>query len=177
VGLLCFNPLLPSLLFAFSILELGKRGGLLSWLWTPLESSWLIIMMAQTLRFLPFVLIPVTDVLMRMPAHWTEAARTLGASAPRAYRQVILPQLRAPLAAGSLLIFVQSVNELTLSLLLQPFNYQSLSLRIFSYTGIYMTKEASIWVLLSLVICIYPIATLSRLLDPPIKLGRGEPRA
>ena len=177
VGLLCLNPLLPSLLFAFSILELGKRGGLLSWLWVPLESSWLIIVMAQALRFLPFILIPVADVLMRMPAHWAEAARTLGASAPRAYRQVILPQLRAPLAAGSLLIFVQSVNELTLSLLLQPFNYQSLSLRIFSYTGIYMSKEASIWVLLSLVICIYPIAALSRLLDPPIRSGRGEPRA
>lgn len=64
--------------------------------------------------------------------------------------------------AGCILIFINMTKELTMSLVLQPFHYSSLSLRIFSYASMDMLKNSAIYAFVLVLIAIYPVFSLSR---------------
>ena len=50
-------------------------------------------------------------------------------------RRVHLPLLKGPLIVGSLLVFVDTLKELPLTFILRPFDFDTLSVRIFQYAG------------------------------------------
>jgi iron(III) transport system permease protein len=155
--LVLVNFLIPPMVMGLIFLQLSRSEVLQNTRWA--------IVVAQTARFLPFALIPLTVSASKIPAMFMDSARSLGCTAAQAFRRVLIPQLRVPLAAVAILILVESVNELTLSMLLQPFEYGALSLRIYSYSGMQMLHEASLWMVCSIIICIYPVWSLSLWLD------------
>jgi iron(III) transport system permease protein len=63
---------------------------------------------------------------------------------------------------GAILVFVTMTKELTMSLVLQPFNYSSLSLRIFSYANMDMFKNSALYAIILVLISIYPVFSLNR---------------
>jgi iron(III) transport system permease protein len=115
------------------------------------------------------MLLPVAETMTRIPQSLNDSALNLGLSRGKAFWRALFPQLKFAVAAGAILVFLQSTNELTVSLLLQPIGYGSLPLRIFYYSVNQLTRDASIWVLCSVVVCIYPVWALSSFLDS----GRG----
>lgn len=123
------------------------------------------IVLTDVVRLLPFMLVPVLDRMDRIPVSLGDSARMLGCTARGAFFRAILPQLSSVLAAGSILTFVLTAKELTASVMLQPFGYHAISLKIFALTGTQQTRESSIWILCSVIVCIYPIWALSSLLD------------
>ena len=175
-SLVILNFLLPPLVMALVLLKLG------AWIGTHLghpddpaslfTTTRLSIVLAQSGMFLPLMLLPVTETLARLPAALKDSALTLGLSQNHAFFRAILPQLRIALAAGGILVFVLSFTELTMTLLLQPFGYQALVLRIFSFTTTMSMHSAALWVLISVMICSYPIWALSAFLET-----RGRIRA
>ena len=50
-------------------------------------------------------------------------------------KRVHLPLLRGPLAVGGLLVFVDTVKELPLTFALRPFDFDTLSVRVFRAHG------------------------------------------
>ena len=174
--LVILNFLLPPLVMALVLLKFG------TWLGTHLghpddeaslfTTTRLSIVLAQSGMFLPLMLLPVTETLARLPAALKDSALTLGLSQNQTFFRAILPQLKIALAAGGILVFVLSLTELTMTLLLQPFGYQALVLRIFSFTTTMSMHSAALWVLISVMICSYPIWALSAFLET-----RGRIRA
>jgi iron(III) transport system permease protein len=154
VWLVVLNFLTPSLVLATAWLAAGISGRA-------------VIVMAIAVKLLPLLLLPVADVLARMPAALVESARSLGCSRLAAIRRVVLPQLPPALAAGMLLVFVLAATELTFSLTLQPFGYNALSLRVYAAASLYQTRAASVWTIGLIIVSIYPIWRLSRLVDAP----------
>ncbi|RAV17742.1 ABC transporter permease [Paenibacillus contaminans] len=69
----------------------------------------------------------------KMPRAYSEASRTLGRSSLATFFRVELPLLRGSLLSGFVLTFVEIVKELPLTLLLRPFNYDTLSTRAYQY--------------------------------------------
>lgn len=59
----------------------------------------------------PLVFLPVLAALRGLPASVEECARSLGRRPSAVFRTVVLPQLRAPIAAGMLLVFLYSLSE------------------------------------------------------------------
>ena len=64
-----------------------------------------------------------------------EAAMNLGEKWIGLLRRVHLPLLKGPLIVGSLLVFVDTLKELPLTFILRPFDFDTLSVRIFQYAG------------------------------------------
>jgi iron(III) transport system permease protein len=64
-----------------------------------------------------------------------EAATGLGCSWPQVLRRVHLPLLRGPLLVGGLLVFVDTVKELPLTFALRPFDFDTLSVRVYQYAS------------------------------------------
>jgi len=123
------------------------------------------IVFTQVLAFLPYMLVPVSESLARIPRQLTEAARVLGRSRTEALWSVSLPQLKTSFLVGGILIFVESINEVGANTVLQPFGYSSLSLRVFSQLADSRPQDAATWVLVTALVCAYPLWILSNLLD------------
>ena len=50
-------------------------------------------------------------------------------------KKIHLPLLKGPLTVGALLVFVDTIKELPLTFILRPFDFDTLSVRIFQYAG------------------------------------------
>jgi len=46
-----------------------------------------------------------------------------------------MPILKGPIFVGTLLVFVDTIKELPITFLLRPFNFDTLSVRIYQYAG------------------------------------------
>ena len=64
-----------------------------------------------------------------------EAATGLGCKWPGVTKRIHLPLLKGPLAVGTLLVFVDTLKELPLTFVLRPFDFDTLSVRLYQYAG------------------------------------------
>ncbi|MFJ7665057.1 ABC transporter permease [Lysinibacillus sp. NPDC097162] len=69
----------------------------------------------------------------KLPRAYTEAARTLGRGSLSTFFRIELPLLRGALLSGFILTFVEIIKELPLTLLLRPFNFDTLATRAYQY--------------------------------------------
>ena len=71
----------------------------------------------------------------RIQPNIDEAATGLGSKWPRVLKRIHLPLLKGPITVGALLVFVDTLKELPLTFVLRPFDFDTLSVRIFQYAG------------------------------------------
>ena len=88
------------------------------------------------------------------------AARTLGASVSETLFRVHLPLLRPALGAAALLVFVDSMKELPATLLLRPFNFDTLSTQVFTLVSLYRYEEAGLSALTIVAVSLAPVLLL-----------------
>ncbi|HTS93973.1 MAG TPA: ABC transporter permease [Stellaceae bacterium] len=74
------------------------------------------MVLAHTVLALPFVLVNVVAVLQRMDWRLEQAARSLGASAARAFFEVTLPMIRPGLVVAAIFAFITSFDEVVVAL-------------------------------------------------------------
>jgi iron(III) transport system permease protein len=90
----------------------------------------LVLVIAYAVRFLPQAVGPTRSSLAQVGPRLSEAARTLGDSPSTAFRTITLPLLRPGVLAGIALVFLTTVKELPLTLLLGPTGFETLATQI-----------------------------------------------
>jgi iron(III) transport system permease protein len=155
----------PSILLGFALLLISSDASPVGAAMTGIRDTrfWLVI--GLTLKLLPLALFPVLDGLRRTPASLDDAARALGLTPFAARRRVVLPILAPAITAGAALVFIESSKELTLNFVLQPFGYQSLSLKVFALAGIQMTRDAAVWILAMQLLLLFPLWKLHQFIE------------
>lgn len=73
--------------------------------------------------------------LKRAPTSFTHAARSLGASSVQRTFKIDLPIMAPGAAAAALILFVEILKELPATLMLRPFNWDTLAVRAFAYAS------------------------------------------
>ncbi len=159
------NFFLPSLVLALAFVMMSRDGSVGAALLGPLRDSRLLIVLAETLRFLPLAMLPMLDALRRTPPALIEAARALGAGPVRARATAFAGHLRPALLLGGALVLMESIKELDLSLTLQPFGYSSLALKIYAFSRNQNMDRAAAWVLISQALMLGPWLLLLWRLD------------
>ncbi len=71
-----------------------------------------------------------------------EAAKSLGSDYLDITKKIHLPLLKGPIFVGSLLVFVDTIKELPITFILRPFDFDTLSVRIYQYAGDERMAEA-----------------------------------
>src|SRR5690606_38741845 len=94
-----------------------------------------ILVFAYTVRFLAVSLGAVEAGLARVTPSMEMAARTLGSSPGAALRRLHLPMIRGSLLTGALLVFVDTMKELPATLVLRPFNFDTLATFVYQYAS------------------------------------------
>jgi iron(III) transport system permease protein len=94
--------------------------------------SMLVLVLAYAVRFLPAAVGPIRASLAQLSPGLLEAARSLGDSPRRAFRNITLPLVRPGIIAGMALVFLITVKELPLTLLLAPTGFSTLATSVWS---------------------------------------------
>ena len=101
-----------------------------------LTGSAAAIVLAYTIRFFAIAQGATDAALGRVSPSILFVARTLGQSASGTLLRVHLPIIRGSVLTASLLVFVDCVKELPATLLLRPFNYNTLATRVYEHASL-----------------------------------------
>ena len=122
-------------------------------------------------RFLAVAKGGLDAALERISPSLDEAATGQGLSWTEVLRRVHLPLLKGPLTVGLLLVFVDTVKELPLTFALRPFDFDTLSVRVYQYAGDERLAEALLPALMILVLGLLASMALVPSLDQTSSKG------
>jgi iron(III) transport system permease protein len=123
------------------------------------------LMFAYAVRFMAVALLPLESGFSRVCRNVDNAARCLGASPGRALRCVALPLLRGTMAGAVILVFVDVMKELPLTLILRPFNFDTLATRAYQLATDELLAVSANYSLIIIAAGIIPVIVLNRLLE------------
>jgi iron(III) transport system permease protein len=107
---------------------------------------------------------PVEAGFQKIGIHVNEASRLLGVRSTKTLWKIDLPLIKTSLVSGILLVFVDVLKELPLTLILRPFNYQTLATKAFDMATNEMIAESANAALIIILTGIIPIIFLNRLI-------------
>lgn len=129
-----------------------------------LSEGFVIILIAYLVRYLAVAFQPIESGLEKVSQRMDESARSLGYSPLKTLFKVHLPLVRNGVISAAILVFVDVLKELPLTLILRPFNFDSLATRTFELASDEMLAESAIPALLIVVVGAFPIIFLNRLM-------------
>ena len=129
-----------------------------------LTATVLGLIWAYLVRFVAVALQSVGSGYARIPASLDESARMLGVSGWRLVTTVHAPLLRKPVAAALLLVLVDVMKELPATLVLRPFNTDTLAVMAYQLARDERLGEAALPSLALVVVGLLPVILLSRTL-------------
>ena len=101
------------------------------------------IIYAYSVRFFAIAQGATDAAFGRVSPSLPMAARSLGQTAGGALRRVYVPLIRGSVGTALLLVFVDCVKELPATLLLRPFNFNTLSTRVYEKASLEQIENAS----------------------------------
>lgn len=76
------------------------------------------VVLGMVYNYLPFMILPIYSVIIKLDGSLLEAARDLGASSMTVFRRVILPLSLPGVISGITMVFVPSVSTFAISRML-----------------------------------------------------------
>jgi iron(III) transport system permease protein len=127
-----------------------------------LSGGMLVLVYAYTTRFAIIAISHIQDGFDKIPTNMDDVARTLGRSRRMVFQSIHLPLLRPAMVAAALLVFVDAMKELPATLMLRPFDFETLATRVFTLASLGQYESASGPALLIVAAGLLPIIVLSR---------------
>ncbi|KDR96773.1 iron(III) transport system permease protein [Peptoclostridium litorale DSM 5388] len=109
-----------------------------------LSTSIAMLVFAYCVRFLAVGYGSVESGFQKTGKRFHESSRMLGKNSIQTFWQVDLKLIQPALTGGFLLVFVDILKELPLTLILRPFNFNTLAIKAYQYANDEMIHEASI---------------------------------
>jgi iron(III) transport system permease protein len=119
-------------------------------------------MWAYVVRFCAAALQSLQSGYTRLPASGDEAVRLLGQSRWRLFSRVHFPLLRGSLLTALLLVFVDVMKELPATIVLRPFDFDTLAVMAWQLARDERLAEAAIPSLTLVAFGLLPVILLSR---------------
>jgi len=128
-----------------------------------LSTSLFMLVFAYIIRFLAIGYQSIDSGYERIGNKFTEASRLLGENSLSTFFKVDLPMIKPAIYSGILLVFIELIKELPLTLILRPFNFNTLATKSFEYANDEMIHEASIAALIIIAISFLAIVSMNQL--------------
>ena len=127
--------------------------------------GFLILLFAYSIRFLAIGNGAIRSGISRIHPNLLDASRTMGVSFFKSVRKIILPLLYTNLLVGGILVFVDILKELPITLLLRPFNFETLATYVYQYASDELLQESSFAALIIIVVGLGPVIFLNSTLQ------------
>ncbi len=121
------------------------------------------LVFAYVVRFLAVALNPLESGFKRLCGNLDETSRSLGVPPLKTLWKVDLPLLKGTLLSAALLVFVDVLKELPLTLILRPFNFDTLATRAFQLATDELLTQSAMPALLIIAVGLVPVIVLNKL--------------
>ena len=120
------------------------------------------LILAYVVRFFGIAQNAVDSAFGRVSPSLPMAARSLGRTAAQTLTAVYLPLMQRSVSTALLVVFVDCVKELPATLLLRPFNFNTLSTRAYDLASLEKIGEAAPAALLVIAVSLIAVALMAR---------------
>jgi len=122
-----------------------------------LLGTWVSLIYAYTVRFMAVAYNGIDSALANVSTTLDESSRSLGKSYWQTLKEVLLPLLKRPVGVGLLLVFIDVMKELPITLILRPFNFDTLAIRAFEFATDERIAEAAPYALVVVLMGLIPV--------------------
>ncbi len=135
----------------------------LSFFSESINNSIYLLIFALIIRFIAVSFNTINGGFESLGSEYDKTYRSLGYSPLKSLLKINLPLLKKVILSAFILTFVDITKELPLTLILRPFNFDTLATRTFDFAGDEMLREASLPALIIIIIGIIPILFFNKL--------------
>lgn len=139
--------------------HLGISTGLL------LSGTAFAIIYAHSVRFMTLAEGTVDAGFQKLSPYLDMASRTLGRTRLQTLVGVLLPNIRPAAITASLLVFIESLKELPATIMLRPFNFNTLSTMVYESASRSRVQDAALPALVIIAAGLVPVILVSHSLD------------
>lgn len=129
-----------------------------------LSGSFFIMILAYLIRFFAPAFAAIYSGMEKITPSMDDVARTFGKKWPFIVKYLHFPLLQGSVWAAALIVFVETVKELPATILLRPFNFDTLAVRIYEFALDEAIEQAARGSLIIVLIGLLPVLGLSHLI-------------
>ena len=127
-----------------------------------LSGSLVAVLFAYIVRFLAVSLQTVESGLGKIKYSMDDAARSLGYTPTETLRKIHMPLMKGTLLTSLLIVFVDVMKELPATLILRPFNFNTLAVRAFELASDERLADSSSAAIMIVLAGLIPVILLSK---------------
>ncbi|MEQ9491561.1 MAG: iron ABC transporter permease [Alphaproteobacteria bacterium] len=120
------------------------------------------VIFAYVVRFLAVAYGGIDASLGKVTKSMDDASRILGHGPLSTLKLVHLPLIRGGILGGAVLVFVDSMKELPATLILRPFNFDTLATHVYQFASDELLAESALGALTIVAAGVLPVILLSR---------------
>ena len=130
-----------------------------------LSGTTFALVFAYTVRFLAVAYGSVDASMKKISPHMDDAARSLGHSSTTILAKIHLPLMKSGVLTAALVVFVDCMKELPATLVLRPFNFDTLATHVYQFASDELIGEAALGSLLIVLAGLAPVILLTTTID------------
>ncbi len=130
-----------------------------------LSVSLVMLIVAYIIRFFAIGYNSIESGYDKIGTDFRDASRLLGMGLTKTFFKVDIPMMKGAIISGFILVFIDILKEIPLTLILRPFNFDTLSTKAFQYASDEKIMEASQASLLIIALSAISIFVFHKLLE------------
>ena len=124
-----------------------------------------VLLFAYLVRFNAIGYGAIYSGISQIPENLMEASYTLGKSFSSSVYSIIIPLMKTSFLAGGILAFVDIMKELPMTLLLRPFNFETLATYSYQFAHDELFEQAALPALIIIIVGLIPIIFMNRVIQ------------
>ena len=145
---------------------------------SPLKSeiligSFSVLIYAYVMRYMAVGISPLKSSFEKHPTSFDDTALNLGMGPVKLFRQIHLPINMSAIAIAFLITFVDIIKELPITLILRPFNFDTLAVQTFQYAVDEMIPKSAIYSLTIVLVGTILLIFLKKIVNKQINVFKN----
>ena len=153
---------LPGTILAVGIvIFIGWLNQIINFQMSYVTGGFIVLIFAYTTRFLAVGNAAIRSGVLKIHPNAMDASTTMGTSFFNSIRKIIMPLIFTNILIGGILVFVDILKELPITLLLRPFNFETLATYVYQYASDELLQESSFAALIIILVGLGPVIFLN----------------
>ena len=127
--------------------------------------GFMVLIFAYVVRFLAVGNASIRSGILKIHPNAMDASKTMGIGFFKSIKKIIIPLIFTNILVGGILVFVDILKELPITLLLRPFNFETLATYVYQYASDELLQESSFAALIIVVVGLGPVIFLNSTLQ------------
>ena len=123
--------------------------------------GFIVLIFAYIARFLAVGNAAIRSGILKIHPNAMDASKTMGVGFFKSINKVIVPLIFTNILVGGILVFVDILKELPITLLLRPFNFETLATYVYQYASDELLQESSFAALIIVIVGLGPVIFLN----------------